>query len=375
MPAPPITPSPHRFVLSQDTRGRPPSHSQRQFKPTPRFSFSSSLRHREPDSSTPVAAQQVQKSNEQEDIDSAPSARSSGQTTTDEDDDEEEEEDDEIPLPRQTNAEQRQGEEEEGSQSQELLSRPSKRPRHHYYFTRHEINASTNSNDDPIPSSSPSAAPRFHNVEQPPATTTTPRAEHHHQQYPHPHPTIKQPFILPPDPPRAQSPPLSLLFSPHRTNRHQSSRFVPGGLASEVREWVIHTSASSAAAGSSSSSAAPAHGRRQGQGRHVLRVLVEESRFWEAGGGGGEGGWFVLGSRLVGRDGNEDRRRAGAEQEVQVQGGMKMKMLLVGGRVLRNGQQQMRGLDKGDMLGLRQPIWDIVLQGERWSVGVDWSVL
>lgn len=128
---------------------------------------------------------------------------------------------------------------------------------------------------------------------------------------------------------------------------------MPGGLASEVREWVIHTI---------SASSTPA----QGQGQYVLRVKVKEIKSWEAGGGGG--GCFVLASRL-GRDLDGEGKTVGKEEVER-----EMRMLLVGGNGAGGGQQRKRALDQGDILGLRQPIWDIILQGERWSVGVDWSI-
>lgn len=49
-------------------------------------------------------------------------------------------------------------------------------------------------------------------------------------------------------------------------------------------------------------------------------------------------------------------------------------------RVLLAGQGGARGVSGvrvrvGSIVGIRMPMWDVELAGEKWTVGVDWSVL
>jgi len=150
-------------------------------------------------------------------------------------------------------------------------------------------------------------------------------------------PFVKPPRFRPPEPldqTQAQHDPLPDQFSPHR----RGQKYLPGGLAAEVRDWLMNIE-----------STAQANGTEKKEGLWLAKLLISE----------------VTGSSRTGltlvRGNQEDT-------------GAVMKVLLAGegeGTGLQKGAK----VEVGRMLGIKGTVWDVVIEGERWGVSVDWKVL
>jgi hypothetical protein len=142
-------------------------------------------------------------------------------------------------------------------------------------------------------------------------------------------------FVLPQAP---QSPPHthpSSLFSPQK----KGQKFIPGGLAATVREWVVEASQ-------------PLYrNRHRRQEEWDFRFRVEDARKLEDLGNG---------VQLV-------RTNGGG-----VSGGREKSWVLMGqGKRCENDEVLARGI----AVGVRRPIWDVRFGEEDWSVAVEWSVV
>jgi hypothetical protein len=190
----------------------------------------------------------------------------------------------------------------------------------------------------PPPSRRPisSTAPRF--LLSTPLPPSTPQA-----------PPATQPFLKPPrfkssDPAeQTQTDPLPEQFSPHR----RGQKYVPGGLAAEVRDWLVNLE--SAILGTSA---------QRVNDDWVVRIEVDEVR------GGGRAGMTLVRGRQINGDG-----------KVEVVNGFGVVRVILAGEgagsaLLRGGTVQV-----GKMVGIRGPVWEVLLEGEKWGVGVDWKVL
>ncbi|KAH7082763.1 hypothetical protein BKA63DRAFT_137599 [Paraphoma chrysanthemicola] len=183
-----------------------------------------------------------------------------------------------------------------------------------------------------------------------------------------PAPTHHRPtFLLPPQPTSPQKPskPLPEIFSPSR----KTQKYVPGGLASTVQSWIIET----ANTGFAAQERGVTWGREREDG---VRLKVRVTR---AAGSTGRHeddssevecfpGCFVF-VRGESEPGMYNFSRApsvvGNDPEL---------------RILLAGQGGARGgggvkIHIGGVVGVRQPMWDVDVNGETWVVGVDWVVL
>lgn len=132
--------------------------------------------------------------------------------------------------------------------------------------------------------------------------------------------TDTRPTFLPPSTETSTEPPLPEFFSPHR----RGQKFVPGGMAATVQQWVVETGQAS----------------RRGRGWEdfAMKVRVDDVV-------GGEGPcWLVQGKCGSGED---------------------VRLLLAGGG----------GMKVGVVVGVRAPSWEIEVEGRVWRVAVDWRVL
>jgi hypothetical protein len=180
----------------------------------------------------------------------------------------------------------------------------------------------------PPPASRLSKAPRFLITTAPPSASESTEVT---QTF------LKPPRFRPPDPSitqQAQPDPLPEHFSPHR----RGQKYMLGGLAAEVRDWLVNFD-----------SALPAtSAQKKGNDPWLVRVLVEEMS-----GDGGDGMTLVRGQQVL-------------SSEM---------------RVILAGEGQHLGLQKGVVVtvgktvGIQGPIWEVVLDGVKWSVGLDWKVL
>ena len=120
-------------------------------------------------------------------------------------------------------------------------------------------------------------------------------------------------------------------------------KYVPGGVAARVRGWVVASAGAAAGLGR--------RGDRNGEGREVVVKEVGVA------GEGGEG--MGVGMRVV-------RDEAGRG------------WILVGEG--RKGIRRVRrvdgdvGVGVGDVVRVREPMWEVELVGEKWWVCVDWGV-
>lgn len=186
------------------------------------------------------------------------------------------------------------------------------------------------------------AAPRF--ITSTPAPPATPQPSTAKATFLKPH------RFRPTDPSESAqgaADPLPEQFSPHRKGQN----YVHGGLAAEVRDWLVNIE---------SSIPAREVGRRGDE--WLVRVLVDEFS-----GGGAESQ-----ARMTTIRGRQVHSMSGEGEMVDTAGKV---------RVMLAGEGQSTGLQKGSnvgvgkTIGIKGPVWEVVIEGEKWAVGVDWKVL
>jgi hypothetical protein len=151
---------------------------------------------------------------------------------------------------------------------------------------------------------------------------------------------LKPPRFKPPDAERCvAAEPLPEQFSPHR----RGQKFLPGGLAAEVRGWLVDLESRNARPQSAA-------------GEWALRMLVRD-----VAGGGGAGCTLVKGC-LVG--GNSEVERAD-----------EVRMVLGGGEGMGEGLRKGEQARVGRVLSVKGPVWETDIDGVRWGVGAAWKVL
>lgn len=151
---------------------------------------------------------------------------------------------------------------------------------------------------------------------------------------------VKPPRFRPPDPSeQAHIDPLPEQFSPHR----RGQKYLAGGLAAEVRDWLVNLEA-----------AIPATAQKRDD-PWVVRVEVDEVS------GGGRAGIAMVKGRQMHSDGIVDNLRI-------------VKVILAG-EGAGSGLQRGSMVEAGKTVGIKGPVWEIVLEGEKWGVGVDWKIL
>ncbi|KAF1837636.1 hypothetical protein BDW02DRAFT_490806 [Decorospora gaudefroyi] len=182
------------------------------------------------------------------------------------------------------------------------------------------------------------------------STTTTPAPGPHRPHF------LLQP--LPPSSPHKQpSRPLPEIFSPSR----KSGKYIPNGLASTLTGWIIEAAATNSAPERSAAGMLCGRDIRDDGVKMRIRLTGLATD-----GGGQEvlcvpgGVVFVKGVRQNGMCG------AGAEDA-------EMKVLIAG----IGGVRGVAGVKIriGCLLGVRAPVWDVVVGDETWVVAIDWVVL
>ncbi|KAI5927368.1 hypothetical protein F4810DRAFT_650628, partial [Camillea tinctor] len=128
------------------------------------------------------------------------------------------------------------------------------------------------------------------------------------------------------------------VFSPHNRKGH---RYVPGGLAASLRDWLVDAGSGSA---------------RDAE-EWIARIRVDEVRS-----GVGDGMTLVAGRQVVG-GGQPDASAAS------------FRVLLAGpGRL--TGLARRHEVRPGEVVGVARPTWDVVLRDMgRWAVAYDWAVI
>jgi hypothetical protein len=150
----------------------------------------------------------------------------------------------------------------------------------------------------------------------------------------HTHTATRPQFIKPPSLPADTAEPLPEAFSPHR----RKEKFVPGGMASTARQWILDASQTTS----------HTHTRRPlaGAASDLLPVRVLESK------GSAKNGAVLIRGKVDGR-------------EV---------------RLILPGQGKKRGtsdndLKVGDAVGIGHVRWDVEIAGEVWVVCVEWRAI
>jgi hypothetical protein len=169
-----------------------------------------------------------------------------------------------------------------------------------------------------------------------PATTATTPAPH------------RPAFILPPQPtsPTKASRPLPEIFSPSR----KTQRYVPNGLASTLQGWIIETANTGFAAQERVTIGGVVWGRDREDGVK-LKVHVTAASLQDA---NGEVECFPGQFVFVHGD-DETRVLLAGQGGARGAGGVKIRV--------------------GGVVGIRAPMWDVDVGGDKWVFGVDWVVL
>ncbi|KAI0833107.1 hypothetical protein F5Y06DRAFT_182298 [Hypoxylon sp. FL0890] len=144
--------------------------------------------------------------------------------------------------------------------------------------------------------------------------------------------------------------PLPDAFSPHR----KGAKYVPGGLAAEVRDWFVDVWAGASAAGA---------GSTKRDGEWIAMILVQEVRC-------APGMALVTGRHIKPEDENSDIPISGGDTQTK------------GTEIVLAGSPRITGLEKrqevrpGVVVGVGRPTWEISLPGQgRWNVVCEWAVL
>ncbi|TID20624.1 hypothetical protein E2P81_ATG05259 [Venturia nashicola] len=157
------------------------------------------------------------------------------------------------------------------------------------------------------------------------ASVCTPNTQQRH--------TASRPqFIMPPSQPAEQSEPLPEVFSPQR----RKEKFIPGGMASTARQWIVEASQMNSHLYSRRSLAAA--------GPELTPVRVQETS------GSVGGGMLLVKGKIDGRD---------------------VKLILP-------GQGKKRGspndhIKAGDVVGIGHVQWNMEVAGEVWIACVEWK--
>ncbi|KAI0974004.1 hypothetical protein F4678DRAFT_424257 [Xylaria arbuscula] len=174
----------------------------------------------------------------------------------------------------------------------------------------------------------------------------------------------KAPRFKPPELPEgAPYPePLPDAFSPRR----KGAKYVPGGLAAELRDWLVDVEAG---VGSVSGSTV-----RSGE-EWIARIQVDDISGAK---GGARGMTLILGRQVLNRKSDaigDSHISSEAEQAAETLGNDTLKLILAGpGRL--SGLGVGSNVRPGVVLGIGRPTWEVVLEGlGRWGVACDWVVL
>ncbi len=182
----------------------------------------------------------------------------------------------------------------------------------------------------------PSTTPRFLISSQLPSSTALPPPQNQT-------PFLKPPRFRPPDPEEGTqglSDPLPEQFSPHR----RGQKYVVGGLAAEVRDWLV-----------SLESDMPTRIEKDEIWR--VKIMVDEIT------GGSKAGMTLVKGRHV------------RVEEGEMADPLLEMRLILAGEGAGTGLQRGSKIEVGNIVGIKGPVWEVVSEGESWGVGVDWKVL
>jgi hypothetical protein len=114
-----------------------------------------------------------------------------------------------------------------------------------------------------------------------------------------------------------------------------------------VRDWLVNLE-----------SAIPAAtGQRAKDDSWIVRIVVDEVS------GGGSAGITLVRGRQIHCD---DEQEVIDDVAVQV---------ILAGEGSGSGLQRGSKAEVGERVGIKGPVWEVLLEGQKWGVGVDWKVL
>lgn len=169
----------------------------------------------------------------------------------------------------------------------------------------------------------------------------------------------RPPFLLPPTPAPTTEPkePLPDVFSPHRRGK----KFIPGGMAETMRDWVIDVSQGLQRQRQGDS-------RRWGDGQRATEV----GRLWVITAEQDDGGPLLVTGKWTDRsDGmnlpgfDEAIERANQQQVDRA-------LLINAGANRRNSTDE---LQSGCQVSLRPPCWRAEIGEQQWIVCADWNII
>lgn len=160
---------------------------------------------------------------------------------------------------------------------------------------------------------------------------------------------LKPPKFRPPDPAEAaeaQVDPLPDQFSPHR----KGQKYIPGGLASEMRDLLMNIENTTSAKGT---------GNKRRDHDWQVKLVIDEISGSER-----SGLTLVRGRQLHNMDG-----------DVKIADTIGFVKIALAGEGAGTGLQKGARAEAGRHLGIKGPMWEILLDGVKWGVGVDWKIL
>lgn len=171
-----------------------------------------------------------------------------------------------------------------------------------------------------------------------------------------------RPTEIPGGAPRPE--PLPDAFSPRR----KGAKYIQGGLAAELRDWLVDVEA-----GTGAGSMASISGKRNEE--WVMRIRVDELHGVNR---SARVMTLVLGRQVLDRKNNpsgDDGSQGAADEAAEVLGSNIVRLILAGpGRL--SGLGIGNDVRPGVLLGIARPTWEVVLDGlGRFGVACDWAVV
>lgn len=156
---------------------------------------------------------------------------------------------------------------------------------------------------------------------------------------------IKPPRFRVPEPPeqgQLTDPPPE-----HFSPRKRGQKYVAGGLAAEVRDWLVDMS-----------SPIPSNSNTRKDSPWLVRLMVDEIS------GGERAGFTLVRGRQVLSD----------DVDTMIDSFGVISVILAG-EGASTGLQNGTKVEVGTAVGIKSPVWDVMIEGEKWGVGVDWEAL